>query len=318
MKILVTGSAGHLGEALVTAFRRDGHVVVGLDVLSSEHTDVAASIGDANTIAACMEGVDVVLHAATLHKPHVATHGKDAFVAVNVAGTLALLEAAVRAGVGSFIFTSTTSTFGHALSPPPGAPAAWITEEVTPVPKNIYGVTKTAAEDLCALFAREHRMPCIVLRTSRFFPEQDDDPAKVAAYEGDNLKATEFLYRRVELGDAVDAHRLAIERASTIGFAKYIISATTPFGRDDAAELRSAAPAVIRRLFPHVDDVFEPRGWKLPASLDRVYDNARARRDLGWRPSFDFGHVLERLASGEDVLGPIAAQVGAKGYHRAG
>ena len=54
-----------------------------------------------------------------------------------------------------FVFTSTTSAFGRALTPPPGAPAAWITEDVAPVPRNIYGVTKTAAEDLCELVHRD-------------------------------------------------------------------------------------------------------------------------------------------------------------------
>jgi nucleoside-diphosphate-sugar epimerase len=51
-------------------------------------------------------------------------------------------------------------------------PAAWITEEVAPIPRNIYGVTKVAAEDLCELFHRNERLACLILRTSRFFPKQ--------------------------------------------------------------------------------------------------------------------------------------------------
>ena len=107
----------------------------------------------------CMAGVRAVIHAATLHKPHVATHARQDFVDVNVSGTLTLLEEAVRAGVGAFVFTSTTSTFGSALTPAAGEPAAWVTEEVAPVPRNIYGVTKLAAESLCELFARKERLP---------------------------------------------------------------------------------------------------------------------------------------------------------------
>ena len=132
--------------------------------------------------------------------------------------------------------TSTTSAFGDALKPPPGEPAAWIDESVAPVPKNIYGVTKTAAEDLCQLFHRNEGLACIVLRTSRFFPEVDDDPAARAAFADDNPKANEFLYRRVAIEDVVEAHLLAAERAPAIGFGKYIISATTPFRREDCAE----------------------------------------------------------------------------------
>ena len=192
-----------------------------------------------------MSGVDTVLHAATLHKPHVATHAREAFVETNIRGTLILLEEAARARVRAFVMTSTTSAFGDALKPPPDAPAAWIDERVAPVPKNIYGVTKTAAEDLCQLFHRNEGLPAIVLRTSRFFPEEDDDPAARAAYPDDNSKANEYLYRRVAIEDVVEAHLLAAERAPAIGFGKYIISATTPFQPEDCARLRADAPAVV-------------------------------------------------------------------------
>ena len=173
MRILVTGSSGHLGEALMRTLRADGADVSASTCRVAVH-DVVGSITDRDLVRRCDGRVDAVLHAATLHKPHVATHSRQAFVDTNVTGTLNLLEEAVAAGVARFVFTSTTSAFGRALDPPPGAPAAWITEDVAPVPRNIYGVTKTAAEDLCELFHRLHGLPCIVLRTSRFFPEEDD------------------------------------------------------------------------------------------------------------------------------------------------
>ena len=69
-----------------------------------------------------MEGANVVFHAATLHKPHLATNSRQEFVDVNITGTLNLLEEAVAAGVGAFVYTSTTSVFGDALVPPAGAP----------------------------------------------------------------------------------------------------------------------------------------------------------------------------------------------------
>lgn len=316
MRVLVTGSSGHLGEALARRLRDRGDTPIGVDVLPSPFTDVVASIADREAVRRAIEGVDAVLHAATLHKPHVATHTRQQFVDVNVTGTLTLLEAAVHAKVRAFVFTSTTSTFGRALTVPEGEPAAWITESVVPVPKNIYGATKCAAEDLCELVHRDHGLPCLVLRTSRFFPEADDDPQQRARWSDDNLKANEFLYRRVELDDAASAHLLAIERAPALGFRKYIVSATTPFVPSDAAALGRDAAAVIRGRFPEVDARYAERGWTLPRALDRVYDNVRARDELGWRPRFDFRCVLDRLRDGEDVLGPSAAIVGAKGYHR--
>jgi nucleoside-diphosphate-sugar epimerase len=262
-----------------------------------------------------MKGVDVVLHAATLHKPHVATHRRQDFVDTNITGTLNLLEAAVVNRVRSFIFTSTTSTFGDALTPPPGSPAVWITENVVPIPKNIYGATKVAAEDLCQLFHRDHKLPCLVLRTSRFFPEEDDLAERRAAFEEANLKANEFLYRRVDIEDVVTAHLLAIEKAPALGFGKFIITATTPFLREDARELGVDAAAVLRRRVPGYEAIYARTGWKMLPTLDRVYDNERARTLLGWAPKYDFQRVLHAVASDIDPRSELARLVGSKGYH---
>lgn len=315
MKVLVTGSAGHLGEALVRTLRERGAEVVGLDVLASPCTTAVGSIADRASVRACLRGVETVYHAATLHKPHVATHSRQDFVDTNITGTLTLLEEAVDVGVGAFVFTSTTSVFGDALVPPPGSPAAWITEDVVPVPKNIYGVTKAAAEDLCQLFHRRFGLPAIVLRTSRFFPEPDDSKAVRERYADANVKANEFLFRRLDIEDAVSAHLLAAERAREIGFGRYIVSATTPFTPADLADLRSDAPAVVRRRVPQYEGVYAARGWRMFPAIDRVYVNARARQALGWRPRHDFAAVVARLAAGGDVMSPLAHAVGAKGYH---
>jgi nucleoside-diphosphate-sugar epimerase len=273
------------------------------------------SIADRAFVRRCMKNVTTVLHAATLHKPHVATHSRQDFVDVNVSGTLNLLEEAAAAGVTAFVYTSTTSVFGDALVPPPGEPAAWITEDVTAVPKNIYGVTKAAAEDLCQLFARNHSLRAIVLRTSRFFPEEDDNRAVREAYTDANIKTTEFLYRRVDIEDVVSAHLLAARHAPSVGFARYIISATTPFSRDDVADLRSNAPQVVRRYVPDYEAEFARRGWTMIPGIDRVYVNDRARADLGWQPRHDFRTLGGRLREDDDILSPLARQVGSKGYH---
>jgi nucleoside-diphosphate-sugar epimerase len=314
-RILVTGSAGHLGEALVRVLRAGGRDVVGLDVLASPFTTTVGSITDRATLRRCLAGVSAVLHPATLHKPHVGSHSWQDFVDTNITGTLTLLEEAAAADVGSFVFTSTTSAFGRALSPAPGAPAAWITEQVTPVPRNIYGVTKTAAEDLCALIHAARGLPVIILRTSRFFPEPDDVAAVRNTYPDANIKANEYLYRRADIADVVDAHLLAMDRAPAAGFRRYIVSATTPFTPADLPALRADAPAVVRRLFPDQQAEYARRGWRMFPQIDRVYVNERARTELGWAPVYDFRHVLDLLKAGEDARSPLARAVGAKGYH---
>ena len=315
MKILITGSSGHLGEALVRTLREKSRDIIGLDILPSQFTDVVGSIVDRHLVRRCMVDVDAVIHTATLHKPHIGTHDRKSFVDTNITGTLNLLEEAVLAGVKSFIFTSTTSAFGSALTPPEGSPAAWVTEDVIPVPRNIYGVTKNAAEDLCQLFHRKHALACIILRTSRFFPEQDDRKEMRESYDDSNAKVNEFLFRRVDIEDAAIAHLLAIEHAPTIGFARYIISATTPFTREDLVNLRHNAPSVLRRRIPEYEPEYARRGWKMFPGIDRVYVNEPARTELGWQPRYDFRFILDRLKSDADPRSELARAIGSKGYH---
>jgi UDP-glucose 4-epimerase len=312
MTVLVTGSSGHLGEGLMRVLGRDA---IGADLLPGRYTGVVGDLADRAVARRALAGVDAVVHAATLHKPHVGSHSRRDFVDANITATLNLLEEAVAAGVGRFVFTSTTSAFGRALTPDSGQPAAWITEDVVPRPRNVYGVTKTAAEDLCELVNRDHGLPVLILRTSRFFPEPDDRDEVRAGYLDLNLKVNELLYRRVDLADAVEAHLAALERAPALGFGRYIVSATTPFAPADAAALARDAPAVVARLFPDYAEIYARRGWRMLPAIERVYDNARARRDLGWTPRHDFRHALDRLARGEDPRSDLALAVGAKGYH---
>lgn len=316
MTILVTGSAGHLGEALMRRWRARGVDVRGIDRLPSPFTDAVGDIADRGFVHAAMTGVRQVVHTATLHKPHVATHPRQAFVDTNVSGTLALLEAAAAAGVGAFVFTSTTSAFGEALRPPPGEPAVWVDETLASQVRNIYGATKVAAEDLCALMHKLTGLPVVVLRTSRFFPEDDDDPAALAARTQANLQANELLYRRIDLEDAVDAHRCALDAAPRLGFGRYIVSATTPFTRDDAAELGRDLPAVLSRRVPGWQAHYARWGWTPPDAIDRVYDNGAARAALGWQPRTDFAAALHRLEATGDLRSPLAQAVGVKAYHR--
>ncbi len=242
------------------------------------------------------------------------THTQQNFIDTNITGTLNLLEEAVSAGVGSFIFTSTTSAFGHAHTPRDHAPAVWVTEDLAPIPKNIYGVTKVAAEDLCQLFHRDHRLPCVILRTSRFFPEEDDREEVRLNFDDGNIKANEFLYRRVDLEDVVSAHHLAMEKARSIGFGRFIVSTTSPFTREDLDDLSTDAPMVVKKYFPDYEEIYASYKWKMFPAIDRVYVNERARRDLGWNPKYDFRHTLNCLNAEEDPRSMLSLSVGSKGY----
>ncbi len=313
--ILVTGSAGHLGEALMRVLRGQGIAARGLDIKASAFTDHVGSITDRDAVRAAMRGVTAVLHSATLHKPHAATHSAQDFVDTNVSGTWPCWRKPWRRA-STLSCSPARPARSAARSPPaPGAPAAWIDEDVTPIPRNIYGATKLGAEALCEMIAHRDGLPVIVLRTSRFFPEEDDRAATRSAFSRDNIQLLELLYRRGDVADMASAHLKALDAAPRLGFGRYIVSATSPFTPGDLAGLHRDAQAVVTRLYPDAVDLFAARGWQFLPKIDRVYDNSRARRDLGWTPVHDFNSGLECLKAGRDFRSDLARSIGAKGYH---
>ena len=305
MKILLTGSSGWLGHYLAPRLVARGHDVTGLDVAPGKDTQVIASVADRAAIdrAFAEHGIEAVIHGGALHKPDIVRYPAQAFVDVNVTGTLNLLEAAVAAGHDRFIFTSTTSLMiseeVRAGRDGGAKEAFWLDEEFGPLkPRNIYGVTKLAAEHLCRLHHQLHGIDVAILRTGRFFPEDDDTHSYPS---GPNLKANEFLNRRLTVEDAADAHVAALDRIGGLGCEAFILSAPPAFERGDCAELMDNAPAVIARRFPGVEELYARHGWVLPDHVERVYDPSKAERLLGFRPATDFAAILRALENGSEL-----------------
>jgi len=296
MRVLLTGSSGWLGRFLAPRLRAAGHVAIGLDIAPGADTDVVGSVAERSVVerAFSTHGIEAVVHAAALHKPDIARYPPAVFVDTNVNGTLNLLEAAVAAGHDRFVFTSTTSLMiSQDIHQQAGSAAVWLDENVGPLaPRNIYGVTKLAAEGLCRLHFLDHGLSCVVLRTGRFFPEEDDTLRDLS---GQNLKANEFLNRRLTVEDAADAHVVALDHAPAVGFEIFVLSAPTPFVRSEAETLKRAAGEPIECHFPDARALYARRGWRLPTSIGRVYDASRIERVLGFRCATDFGCVLNAL-----------------------
>lgn len=279
MRVLVTGSSGQLGREIVRQLA-DEHETVGLDAVAGPATDVIGSVADRDVVRALVSEVDAVIHTASLHAPDVPLRSRQDFVDTNVSGTLHLLEAAAAGGLRRFVYTSTTSVYGHALVPTDRA--VWVTEELTPRPRDIYDVTKRTAEDLCRDVAAVVGLPTICLRASRFFAE---DARMTAIYR---------LYRGADVRDIAAAHVLTLS-AHVAPFGVFNLAARSPFLASETPELLRDAGTVIRRHFPDVEAVFARKGWRLPDSIDRVYVTEIAEQMLGYQPRWNFRELLDDL-----------------------
>lgn len=285
-----------MGRQLGAALRAKDHRVTGLDLVAGPETQVVGSVANRTVVdRAFAFGADAVIHTAALHQPDLRRAAMRAFVDVNVTGTLNVLEAARAAGCTRIVLTSSTSLMiDAALADGRGDSAQFLDENHGPLaPRNIYGATKLAAENLARLFA-EAPTAVTALRLSRFFPEDD---SAIGLIRGDAMRAIELLHRRLTLADAAAACIHALDAAKP-GFATYIVSAPTPFSRDEAVDLKRDAAAVIARHFPDAAALFAARGWTLPRSIDRVYDAGLIERELGFRCTTDFAALLECLRSG--------------------
>lgn len=302
MRLLVTGASGRIGRALVVRLAR-GHQVLGLDQAPSSTAHWVGDLADAGLLARALQGVDAVVHAAALHAPQVGRLPDAAFQRVNVDATRALAEAACAAGVGQFIYTSTTALYGDAATPP-GA-AGWVDESLAPQPRTIYHHSKLAAEQLLACYADAGAFGLTVLRMSRCFPETAPQMACAR------------LHRGIDARDVAEAHARALDTARP-GSRVYLLSGATPFQPADMAALKADAPAVLRQRAPALVQAFAERGWALPASIDRVYSPALAQRELRWQPRHGFASVLRQLDDESPEVLPAGFMVAEPGLRLPG
>lgn len=289
MNILVTGSAGRIGRNIYIHLMRE-HQVTGVDLTPCSTVDYVGDIRDKAFIRSALKGVDVVVHVAALHAPHIGVRSEGEFTSINVDATEQLITLGIEQGISQFVFTSTTALYGYASTPK--GKAGWITEKVKPEPKTIYHKTKIQAENRLESISKEQNLPVSVLQISRCFPEPAD---MMAAYR---------LNRGIDARDVAAAHVLAIE-VRPQGFSRYIISGVTPFGTDDCLKLYSNAGDVITKRAPKLAHEFAARGWCLPSQLDRVYDSSLAQNELGWKPKYGYEEVLNMLDEGIAEVLPI-------------
>jgi UDP-glucose 4-epimerase len=279
VRVLVTGTSGGLGGEVAGALARAGIEVLGVDARPGPRTTVVADVRDARAMHRAIERSDALIHTVSLHAPDLKRSSVQDFISTNVVALRNALHAAAAARLSRVVFTSTTSVYGHALDP--RDEAVWVDESLVPQPRDIYDVTKLAAERLCARFNRSTDVPTVSLRISRF--SFSSDPGLAAAY---------CLHRAVDVRDAALAHLLALVRPLD-GYHTFNVSGASPFKREDVAQLLRNAASVLERRAPEIVAAFRRAGRPLPHRIDRVYAIDQARRGLAYEPRYG---VLDLLS----------------------
>lgn len=278
MKVLVTGSSGQLGSVTVKHLRAQGHDVRGVDTLPSGTTDGLIDIRDYQAVDEATAGFEAIIHTAAVHGKHYElNYPREDFIQTNIVGTLNLLNAAVKNGVGKFLYTSTTSIYGEALVDPDKA--VWVDEALEIRPRDIYDITKQTAEQLCRDFFYKEGLQTSVYRVGRFLPETD------------NLRTNHRLYRGLDERDGAEALRLALGITFS-EFEIFNISSGSPFQTDDLIQLKHRPVDVILNYYPEAAEIYQRKDWAMPASIDRVYVCDKARRLLNYQPNYTFEYLL--------------------------
>lgn len=278
-KILITGSSGHSGSQIADLLQ-GAYDIVGVDLVEGKYTSDIGSLTDKDFLLRASEGISAIIHTASLHAPHVATHSRKDFIDTNISGTLNLLEASESNEVRKFIYTSTTSLYGESLNDE--NQAVWITEEVPTIPRDIYDITKIAAEGLCRDFFRKEGLQTTVLRVSRFWNEPME------------RKLLYRMYRGVDVRDVALAHNLAIEKEFQ-KFDVFNISAQSIFTADDLVDLKHNLRQLLEKKIPKLVAFYKAMHWPLPDSIDRVYVIDKAKKELSYKPEYNIKEMLEAL-----------------------
>lgn len=278
--IVVTGSAGYLGSRIVTSLLCGSIAgtgpVAGVDRADAPTVTHRADILDGVTLRRAFRGARAVIHTAGLNGGPGAPATAGEIRRINVGGTEAVIAAAQDAGVRRLVLTSTTALYGGAIRD--AEAAVWVTEDLPPAPETPYEESKRDAEALVLAAAGSFPEGCLILRCGRFFPAPS------------NETVNDRLYRGVDPRDVAAAHILAAERPSDAQVLN--IAAASPFTPEDCGQLRRDPRPVLRRHHPFVEGAYRQLGWRLPATIDRVYAVDAARRAIGYAPQHNFREAL--------------------------
>ena len=295
-KVCVTGAAGFIGGHLTEELLKQGHEVVGLDDFSSGKRETAAllsadarfrliegSIADPQAVARAVAGAKWVFHLAAIPSVPVSIKEPERTNAVNVGGTVNVLQAALRAKAECVVLASSCAAYGDAPEQPKH-------ETLPPRPISPYAAQKVACELYAQTYTRAYGLPCVALRFFNVYgPRQDPKSEYAAAIPrfvtrllsgerpvvfGDGLQTRDFVH----VSDVVRAHLLAATAAAAPGEAVNVASGESASLLELIALIREA----VGRAAAHLDPLHEPQ--RLGDLRASSADLTKARAVLGYEP----------------------------------
>lgn len=305
---LVTGVAGFIGSNLLETLLKLGQSVVGLDNFATGHQrnldEVQANVtaeqwsrfrfirGDIRELTDCqtaVQGVDYVLHQAALGSVPRSIHDPITTNAANITGFLNMLVAAKEAGVSSFTYAASSSTYGD-------HPALPKVEENIGNPLSPYAVTKYVNELYAGVFAKTYGFKCIGLRYFNVFGKRQDPDGAYAAVipkwtaallknetvfvNGDGETSRDFCY----IENTVQMNILAATATDEVKDQVYNVAV------GDRTTLNTLFAAIRQALVSEGAEVKqlkpEYRDFRAGDVRHSQADIAKAKRLLGYEPQY--------------------------------
>jgi UDP-glucose 4-epimerase len=305
-RVLITGGAGYVGSISASRFVEAGHDVVVLDDLTTGHRGAVpkdarlreGSYGDGATLRALLEAerIEAILHCAARSLVGESIRDPARYFGENVAGGVAMLDAARAAGVTRVVFSSTAAVYGVPASTP-------IPEEAPLEPINPYGESKRAFESALAWYGRAYGLRSVSLRYFNVAGATDElgelhdpethlipnvlraaDGGPELTLFGDDYPTPDGTCIRdyIHVADLAEAHLLALA-ATAPGDPRTDEPLALNLGNGDGFSIRdvlAAAEGVIGRPIPHT--IGPRRAGDPPVLVARA---TRAAEVLDWRPS---------------------------------
>jgi nucleoside-diphosphate-sugar epimerase len=269
MKLLITGGAGKVGQAIVRELNSAAYEITVLDrTAGPERGPVNYLVGDIQDLGQVMEamtGAEAVIHLAAIHNPNIAP--TTVTYQTNVVGTFNVHHAAFRLGVKRVVSASSNAIVGWSYSERFMPDYLPIDEDHPLRPEDVYGLSKEIGETIARSYAHKG-LETVMLRPSGVVTPDELEKIKK---DGGRKPTGFYAYSYIDARDLAVAFRLAVERSIPSGTILFVVA-------DD-----STVAEPLCDLYPRVMPRIGDKARNLTGSKGS-YSNARAKKLLGWQP----------------------------------